>query len=248
MVESIECFQYGEHWKDNCLRPTCPTLFKVCFINDVNFLPLDYREKIRDRPFVVESERQVEYWKNAGFHPSVIYNPVGHWWFETEWNGNERKMLYVLAGRYKWRGDADSLGWKWWRKLEKRFWQEYYHHDPSELGAFTPLELRDMFQKCRVFVNLDWDSNRPLSTAFAEAMSAGLPVVARDCPSLEYSRFIDGNGMATNQFVPMTHFICICLQDKEYARRCGQKSREIARTVFATDVARVKMDALVSSF
>ena len=245
MVESIECFQYGENWKHQCLQYNCPTIFKVCFINDGKFFPEKYLHKIRKIPAVVEADWQVGFWQGVGLQVTKIHNPVGHWWFEKEYIGDEETAVYVVAGMHKWRGDGLSLGWDWWQEIERTFPGKTLHHDAAELGALTPLQLVDMFSHKRAFVNLDWDSGRPLSTAFCEALSIGMPVISRRCSNLNYQDFIDTNGIATNDKNEMYTFIEHCLNDIEFAKQCGKRSREIAQGHFSHTVARNSMNNVI---
>jgi len=245
LIETAECFQYGEKWKDFCLRIPCPILFKVCFINDMKRFPTAYHNKICRFPVIVEAPYQLEYWKSKGINANLIYNPTGFWWFDKEWLGDKKQVIFVVAGVHRWRGDALGIGWDWWQEIEKRFPGKFYHHDSAELGGMPPLQFVDMIRSNRVFVNLDWNSGRPLSTAFSEALSIGMPVVVRDCQSLNYRNFIRGNGIASNSLDEIFRFIDRCFSDYEFAKSCSQKSREIAIEHFHTNINREKINRLI---
>ena len=112
----------------------------------------------------------------------------------------------------------------------------------------TSKELTELFSESRVFVNLDrpfGQGERPLTLAFSEALSAGLPVVARDLQGLDYKNFIDCNGVCTNDFDAMCSFIGKCLTDRDYAHKCGTRSRQIALQTFSHDALRPKYEEVI---
>src|SRR5262249_32912598 len=150
------------------------------------------------------------YWKAGGFRDTnVIPNPVGDWWFQQEWTGEKEQVLFVLSGKDSWRDDPSTYGLELWERLCHRFPGKTYHHDGHKTYR-TPQQMVKLFSESRVFVNLDrpcGQGERPLTLAFTEALSAGLPVVARDQSGLSYHRYIDSNGVCTNDFDAMCSFI-----------------------------------------
>jgi len=109
--------------------------------------------------------------------------------------------------------------------------------------------MTELFSESRVFVNFDTPygfGERPLTLAFTEALSAGLPVAARDLPGLNYRQFIDSNGLCCNDFDAICSFVDRCLTDKSYARECSVRSREIGRLAFSYSSLRPKYEILFS--
>jgi glycosyltransferase involved in cell wall biosynthesis len=181
-------------------------------------------------------------WRAAGYRDvNVIPNPVGDWWFEREWTGDKERALFVLSGAGDWRGkDPSRFGLEIWDEISRAFPGRTHHHD-GHVSYLTSREMTDLFASARVFVNLDrpyGQGERPLTLAFTEAMSAGLPVVARDLPGLSYETLIDGNGICTNDVASMCEFIGQCLDDLDFARAHGRRSREIAAAAFALEALR----------
>jgi hypothetical protein len=84
-----------------------------------------------------------------------------------------------------------------------------------------------------------------MTLAFTEALSARLPVVARNLPGLNYKDFIDSNGMCTNDYGVMVSFIRRCLTDFEFSKSCSARSHEIARGEFSSQALRPKYRAII---
>jgi len=251
LIESAETFQYCIDWSRHCLRVECPILLKACWSKSpTEVLPSAYIKTIRKFPVLLEMPAHVSNWKAAGFRDvNLIPNPVGGWWFRKEWTGNKEQVLFVLSGSESLRpADRALLGMDLWERLCERFPGKTHHHDGHKKGYKTPKQMAEMFSESRVFVNLDspyCDGERPLTLAFTEALSAGLPVAARDLPGLSYRMYIDSNGFCSNDFETICAFLDKCLTDIEYARKCSLRSREIGRQ-FSFDSLRPKYARLIS--
>jgi hypothetical protein len=109
--------------------------------------------------------------------------------------------------------------------------------------------MTELFSESRVLVNFDMPygfGERPLTLVFTEGLSAGLPVAARDLPGLNYRQFIDSNGLCSNDFEEICSFVERCLTDRNYARECSIRSREIGRQAFSYSSLRPKYEVLIS--
>jgi hypothetical protein len=249
LVESVETFHYSRDWANHCHRRGCPVLLKACWTRAPrDLLPRQYVRKTRHFPLLLEMPAHARAWRRAGFSDvNVIPNPVGEWWFEREWTGENGQMLFVLSGTKDWRGDPSWYGFEIWNELCRRFPGRGHHHD-GHVAYKTSRALTELYAASRVFVNLDrpfGQGERPLTLAFTEALSAGLPVVARDLPGLSYRTLIDGNGICTNDVDEMADYIERCLGDLAFARRAGERSREIARENFSLAAVRPRYDAII---
>ena len=250
LIESAETFSYSRDWKDHCERIECPLLLKACWTGKpLDLLPSNYIKRVKNFPVLLEMPAHVAAWRSAGFTDvNAVFNPVGEWWFQREWTGEHDRVLFVLSGANAWRGDDKSaFGLEIWDKLKKEFPRQAYHHDGDE-SYMTSLQMTALFAESRVFINLDrpfGQGERPLTIAFTEALSAGLPVVARDLPGLNYGDFIDTNGVCTNDYSSMVSFIRKCLTDYEYAKTCGLRSRQIAQRSFSTAVLKPKYEQII---
>jgi hypothetical protein len=249
LIESVETFHYSSDWKNHCQRVECPILLKACWTRDPRSLaPRRYLQKVRHFPVLLEMPAHKPVWRAAGFRDlNVIPNPVGEWWFEREWTGENGKMLFVLSGTNNWRGDPSWYGFEIWEELCRRFPGRGHHHD-GHVAYKTSRGMTDLYAASRVFLNLDrpyGEGERPLTLAFTEALSAGMPVVARDLPGLSYKTLIDTNGVCTNDVDEMADFVKRCLEDVEFARRCGARSREIARECFSVGRLRPRYDEII---
>jgi glycosyltransferase involved in cell wall biosynthesis len=251
LIESAETFSYSKDWIEHCTRIECPVLLKVCWSKDPALIPLPskYIKKVKDFPVLLEMPAHSETWKAAGFNDvNVIFNPVGEWWFSKEWTGEDQRVLFVLSGANAWRGsDPSWFGLDIWDKICQAFPNKSYHHD-GHLSYKTSMQMAEMFRKSRVFVNLDkpyGQGERPITLAFTEALSAGLPVVARNLPGLSYGNLIDGNGICTNDLQEMISFIRKCLDDLEFARACSERSRKIAERTFSNNALKPKYQNLI---
>jgi hypothetical protein len=251
LVESVETFQYSKDWAQHCLRLECPILLKACWTDKPKgVLSRAYLRKVRDFPVLLEMPAHARNWKAAGFRDvNVIPNPVGDWWFRQKWTGQKEQVLFVLSGKDSWRGrDLSVVGFDLWEKLCARFPGKTYHHDGNK-DYRTPAQMTELFSQSRVFVNLDrpyGPGERPLTLAFTEALSAGLPVAARDLPGLSYWQYIDSNGVCSEELEIICSFIERCLTDLEFASRCSARSREIARQAFSFDFLRPRYAELIS--
>jgi hypothetical protein len=250
LIESAETFYYAKDWSKHCLRIDCPIVLKACWTNTpIGLLPSRYIEKVRNFPVLLEMPVHARNWRRSGFRDvNFIPNPVGEWWFDREWTGEKEQILFVLSGKDSWRGDSTVCGTDWWDKLCKRFPGRTYHHD-GHVGYRTPDQMAELFSQSRVFVNFDKPygfGERPLTLAFTEALSAGLPVAARDLPGLNYRQYIDSNGLCSNDFEALSSFVERCLTDKSYAKDCSVRSREIGRLAFSYSSLRPKYEVLFS--
>ena len=250
VIESVETFAYSEDWREHCERLECPILLKACWTRSPSDLvPCAYLEKTRSFPVLLEMPAHAPAWRAAGYTDvNVIPNPVGRWWFDRNWTGAEERVLFVLSGADEWRGDDPTrLGLDIWEQICREFPGRTHHHD-GHVSYLTSRELTALYGDSRVFLNLDrpfGQGERPLTLAFTEALSAGLPVVARDLPGLSYSSFIDRNGVATNDVGVMCEFIGHCLDDREFAGEHGRRSREIATAAFSQNVLRPRYDEII---
>jgi len=250
LVESIETFGYSKDWSEHCERLECPIVVKACWTRSpADLAPPAYLERTKNFPVLLEMPAHAEVWRAAGYRDvNVIPNAVGEWWFDRHWTGNKEQALFVLSGATEWRGRDPSLfGLEIWDEISRAFPGRTHHHDGHE-SYLTSREMTELFASSRVFVNLDrpfGQGERPLTLAFTEALSAGLPVVARDLPGLSYETFIDGNGVCTNDVAAMCDFIERCLDDREFARACGRRSRAIAAAAFSRATLRPRYDAII---
>ena len=238
LIQSVETFSYSKDWANHCHRIECPLLIKACWTRDpLAVMPADYIERVRDYPVLLEMPAHAPLWRSAGFSDvNVIFNPVGDWLFAREWTGKKAQVLFVLSGLGNWRSGGDCYGLEIWEKLRRAFPGRTYHHDGHECYR-TSKEMAELYSESRVFVNLDrpyGQGERPLTLAFTEALSAGLPVVARDLQGLSYKDFIGANGICTNDFQEMCAFIDACLSNLDDARKCSSLSREIAHKSFSS--------------
>jgi hypothetical protein len=250
LIESIETLSYAKDWARHCHRLECPILLKACWTRDpLAVVPRAYLRKTRDFPILLEMPAHAPIWKGAGYRDvNVIPNPVGEWWFEKDWTGEKEQVLFVLSGAKKWRGNNPAwFGLEMWEEIRRAFPGRTHHHD-GHVAYRTSREMTELYSESRVFVNLDrpyGQGERPLTLAFTEALSAGLPVVARDLPGLSYKQFIDSNGVCTNDVTAMCAFIERCLSSREYAAQRGARSRGIAAQSFSFAGLRPRYDELI---
>ena len=244
LIESVETFNYSADWRNHCGRVECPILTKVCWTDNLRDFPGSYVERMKHFPLLMEMPAHLKVWKESPFEDvTLVPNPVGDWWFQKEWTGKKEQALFVLAGKDIWRpADITVCGVDLWQRMEKEFPGRTYHQDGG-LNFKTGRQMTELFAESRVFVNLDRDYARPLTTTFTEALAAGMPVVSRDLPTLSYKNYTDGNGVCTDNFEEMCGFIEKCLTDLEFARECSQKSRAIGRKYFSQEAIRPSYDA-----
>lgn len=250
LIETVETFAYAKDWREHCERVDCPIVLKACWTRSpLGLVPPAYLEKTRGFPVLLEMPAHAPAWRAAGYRDiNVIPNPVGQWWFDREWAGEKERALFVLSGVGDWRGnDPSRFGMEIWEEICREFPDRTHHHD-GHVSYLTSREMTDLFASSRVFVNLDrpfGQGERPLSLAFTEALSAGLPVVARDLPGLSYKTLIDGNGVCTNDVTFMCDFIERCLTDREFALARSRRSREIAAAAFSQTILRPRYDEII---
>lgn len=249
LIESVETFYYSRDWKKYCNKIECPVVLKACWTKKPSsVMPWGYTRKMKKYPVLLEMPAHASQWKSAGFQDvNVIFNPVGDWWFSQNWNGRADRLLFVLAGAKVWRSDDPTQsGLDIWKKMRQDFPSQAYHHDGHETYK-SPLEMAKFFAESRVLVNLDrpfGQGERTMTIVFTEALSAGMPVVARDLPGLNYKDFIDSNGVCSNDYQVMTTFIRKCLTDYDFAKKCSERSREIGLANFSVKALRPKYDQI----
>jgi hypothetical protein len=237
LIESVETFNYAADWKNHCHRHECPTIVFVCWYDNPSYLPANYREKISKVPILLGMPSALPAWQLEYPQAKVVPVPVGDWWFQNEWTGKREEALFVLAGKDLWRPEKSVCGVDIFERLSERFPGKMHHHDGAT-DFKTGKQMAQMFSEYRVFVNLDNQGARPLCTSFTEALAAGMPVVARDLPGLNYKNYIDENGVCTDEFEKMCDFLCMCFSGVGYTKYASNRSREIAMQNFSISAAR----------
>jgi hypothetical protein len=250
MFESTETFTWAKDWKDYCNKIGCPVIQKACWIKKPKeVLPRNYIRTRKDYPVLLEMPAHASGWTKVGFTDvNVVFNPVGNWWFDQTWTGKSNRILFVLAGTNVWRDkDPTRCGLDIWAKIAKDFPNEAYHHDGHDVYT-SPLQMVKLFSESLVLVNLDrpyGQGERPMTIVFTEALSAGMPVMARNLPGLNFRDYIDMNGECTNDYEKMKSFLHRCLNDHDFAKSCSRRSREIGESQFSVKMLRPKYDAII---
>jgi hypothetical protein len=235
LIESVETFNYAADWKNHCHRIECPTIVFVCWFDHPGYLPPNYREKIKNLPILLGMPAALPAWRAEYPQSEVAPIPVGDWWFQNPWTGSKEAALFVLAGKDLWR-PKDACGVDLFEKLSEKFPGKMYHHDGANEFK-TGKQMAEMFSEYRVFVNLDRGDARPLCTSFTEALAAGMPVMARNLPGLNYANYIDTNGLCTENFDAMCRFLEWCFSRQDRAKKYSRRSREIADEHFSVKAA-----------
>jgi hypothetical protein len=238
LIESVETFNYAADWRNHCTRVECPIIVFVCWFDSPAYVPSDYLQYIHNFPVLLGMPSGFAAWSAALPDVRVFQLPVGDWWFEREWTGEKEQALFVLAGKDLWRpSDKSICGVDLVEKLCGIFPGKIHHHDGANEFK-TARQMAEMFSRYRVFVNLDNQGARPLCTSFTEALAAGMPVLARDLPGLNYREFIGGNGLATDNFSEMCEFLDRLFVDLLYAKKLSARSRDIGRASFSVEAVR----------
>jgi hypothetical protein len=247
LIETYETLFIEPVWQQHCHRYECPTVVKACWARSpFPGIPLQYFDKIKTLPILLEMPAHVEHWESSGCRDvNLIFNPVGHWWFETEWTGAAKNAVMVLSGKNEWR-QQQHHGLDIFERLSADFPGRLYLHDGFE-NYRSSEEMAVLLSRARVFLALDQpfgQGERPLSLVFTEALSVGCPVVARDLPGLSYKDYIRGNGVATNNYEKVRDFVGRCLADLDFARACSRISRSIAEDLFSTRALQPRYHAI----
>lgn len=250
LVETYETLAMEPSWRDNCARLECPVVVKACwtkapFIEDLP-CPDDYYAKICDFPLLLEMPAHVVHWETSGFSDvSLLFNPVGQWWFDAEWSGADGRAVMVLSGKDKWRRKAHH-GLELIDRLAADFPGRIHIHDGA-VDYKTSKQMAEMLSRARVFLVLDepyGNGERPLSLVFTEALSAGCPVAARDLPGLSYKSYLDGNGVAARDYDELRAYVGRCLDDLDFARAQSAASRRMAQKTFSPAALQPQYEAV----
>lgn len=237
LVETFETLFMEPSWLQNCQRYECPVVVKACWTRHPMEAPPGYIDKIRTTPIMLEMPAHLANWETCGFRDvNLVFNPVGHWWFDKDWTGADNRAVMVLSGRKRWRR-TQHHGLDLFERLAADFPGQAYLHDGTETYR-TSRQMADLLRGARVFLVLDepyGNGERPLSLVFTEALSAGCPVAARDLPGLSYKDYIRGNGICTNDYGQLRHFVDRCLSDLDFARECSRISRAMAQSLFSVE-------------
>ena len=236
LIETFETLEFESSWRENCTRYECPVIVKACWTRHPMEAPPGYFDKIKSLPILLEMPAHLWNWETCGCADvSLVFNPVGDWWF-GEWTGADERAVMVLSGRRKWRRQ-EHHGLETFERLAADFPNRIYLHDGAE-NYRTARQMAELLRGARVFLVLDepyGNGERPLSLVFTEALSAACPVAARDLPGLSYGDYINGNGICTNDYAELRDFVGRCLDDIDFARQCSDISRAIARSLFTTE-------------
>ena len=237
LIETFETLFLEPSWRDHCLRYECPVVVKACWTRHPMEASARYVDKIRTVPVLLEMPAHVVNWETCGFPDvNLVFNPVGHWWFEQEWTGADNRAVMVLSGRKQWR-QQQHHGMALFERLAADFPGQIYLHDGTETYR-TSRQMAELLRGARVFLVFDepyGNGERPLSLVFTEALSAGCPVAARDLPGLSYKGYVRGNGICTNDYRQLREFVGRCLYDYGFAHECSRISRTIARSLFSVE-------------
>jgi hypothetical protein len=241
LIETFETFGMDPSWVENCTRYECPTVVKACWTRDPwYFRTGDYFNKAHNLPVLLEMPAHVANWEMSGFSDvNLLFNPVGDWWFNTPWSGRDGRAVMVLSGKDQWRLKQHH-GLDLVDRLKSDFPGRIHVHD-GLVDYKTAQQMADMLAGARVFLALDepyGQGERPLSLVFTEALSAGCPVAVRDLPNLSYRHFIDGNGIAANNYEALRDYVGSCLNDHAFASQASARSRAIAHRHFAMETLR----------
>ena len=235
LIETFETLFLDESWPAHSTHYSCPVVVKACWTRHPMEAPDGYINKIKSVPLLLEMPAHVANWETCGFRDvNLVFNPVGHWWFEKPWTGADGRAVMVLSGRNQWR-QQQHHGVDLLERLSADFPGQIYLHDGAETYR-TSREMAELLRGARVFLALDepyGNGERPLSLVFTEALSAGCPVAARDLPGLSYKNYIGGNGICTDQYELLRDFVGKCLTDYDFASECSRMSRALAETLFS---------------
>jgi hypothetical protein len=240
LIETFETLYMEPTWHQYCAELACPVVVKACWTRHPLDAPAEYIDKIRPVPVLLEMPAHMQNWETCGFRDvNLLFNPVGHWWFDEEWTGADNRAVMVLSGRKLWR-QQQHHGLDLFERLAAEFPDQVYLHDGAETYR-TSRQMAELLRGARVFLALDepyGNGERPLSLAFTEALSAGCPVATRDLPGLSYKNYIQGNGVYTNDYEVLRDFVARCLNDWDFARACSEQSRAIADRLFSAATLR----------
>jgi glycosyltransferase involved in cell wall biosynthesis len=256
LIETYETLFIEPSWQDHCHRYECPTVVKVCWTRSPHpRIPPTYFDKIKALPTLLEMPAHLPHWETCGFSDvNLVFNPVGHWWFDKEWTGDGENAVMVLSGKDKWRlrgvgGSREHHGLDLFECLSQDFPGKLYLHDGAETYRSSQ-EMAELLSRARVFLSLDepWggEGERPLSLVFTEALSAGCPVAVRDLAGTNYKDYVDGNGIATNNYEDLRNFVGSCLRDLEFAKKCSSISRSLAAKFFSESALSAQYETIFS--
>lgn len=239
LIETFETLGMEESWRAACVRYECPVVVKACWSRTPHMLITnEYYAKIRNVPILLEMPAHVQHWEMAGMKDvNLVYNPVGQWWFDTPWTGEDERAVMVLSGKDQWR-QLQHHGLDYLKRLEADFPGRIHLHDGMK-DYKTAQEMAAMLAGARCFLALDepyGQGERPLSLVFTEALSVGCPVAARDLPGLSYKELIDGNGVAVTDYEQLRDYVGRCLEDQAFAKACSARSKAIASDKFSLEV------------
>jgi len=236
LVETFETLGLEPTWREHCGRYECPTIVKACWTRaPADFCTEEYFNKTKELPIFLEMPAHLRHWEMSGFTDvSLVFNPVGQWWFDTPWTGADERAVMVLSGKDQWREKAHH-GLDLVDRLNQDFPGRIHIHD-GLVDYKSSQDMSRMLAGARIFLALDepyGQGERPLSLVFTEALSVGCPVAARDLPGLSYKDYIQGNGVATNDYPTLRDMVGRCLNDFEFARACSMASRRLAEETFS---------------
>lgn len=243
LIDFWEARRTAPSWREKSLTISVPRIVKISWFKPYTLGPLSHGEMEMLNRSVIACDSWVAAtaWERAtGLDVRHLFWYPGDWWFDAEWTGEDERLLYILAGAYKWRGGMkeNKQGDRFWLWHEVAEQVPGYHLDGGEQYR-TSLQLADEVRHFRCHTNLDTHmSSRHLCLAFTETLAAGVPQLIINRPEHDYHDFVyDGvSGFVCESVDELVTMAKLLLDDHDMAKEMSEQTKEIARRDFSRDV------------
>ena len=190
-----------------------------------------YLRKFEHYPLVYENPVLQRAWSSYKFkNGRVILNTVDPW-FTSKWIGDKKSVFAMYNGAFSWRKHAKET-----QIIADVFSKiDGYLHD-AYLKWLSLKDLILLMSHYRVYFEIG--AGRPLTLAFQQAMSLGMPVVVYNKGPTCYSDIIHHgiNGFTCPTINGVEACCKLLLKNYDLAKHIGKNARETAEQLWSTKV------------
>lgn len=183
----------------------------------------------KDIPTVYYSQEEADAWKIGT--PFIIKHGIDCSLFNG-WKGDVKKAVTINSSKLDGRW-GEIKGFTFLQQLKELWSPVFYHIYGGDVYLQTEEEMLEVLRKYRLYMNFAWKLDRtPL-----EAMSCGMPVVARNTPQLTLKDFFKNgeNIILVETPQEMKEVVLKLLEDQTRCLELGEAAKMTVKKYFSLE-------------